>query len=251
MLERISDIEDVLHSAALDPLFSARILSLYYSYHHIDDMVDVFRNESGALACRFGAGLIISGEHSFEELVQFAELFGIRSIEGRAPTVLPPQVRSRRFYSSVSPLMVYHGKADSIPPLPPNSVDTSPEVSDVYDIVVNSDPNFRSDRLMWMSDLSYRSGRGYAQVYTFFDNASTAGLYFTDDAHAVIGGVCTLPKHRGKGYAKRATLFCVKEAIKQGLTPLLIAADDSLERFYSSLGFETTNKHIIIKLTGR
>ena len=59
-----------------------------------------------------------------------------------------------------------------------------------------------------------------------------------DGDYGLIFNICTLPEHRGKGYARKMVTRLCMEAYLQGKTPVHDCAETQLEQYYSHLGFQ-------------
>lgn len=92
----------------------------------------------------------------------------------------------------------------------------------------------------WYVDLHHRIRHGCARAYLIRENGLpvSAGLVAAESGDAgLIGGIATLPGHRGRGYASAVVTAACADLACAGKSALLECRGELLP-FYHSLGFE-------------
>lgn len=125
-----------------------------------------------------------------------------------------------------------------------NSVQESTSLFSIYDILASAKPEMlkRVSRDEYTARMLF-SKRGGAKFFEIpgEDGAPicVGAILLPDEGdYGLIFNICTLPEHRGKGYARKMVTRLCMEAYLQGKTPVLDCAETQLEQYYSHLGFQ-------------
>lgn len=226
-----------------DPIMGCRIHTLYQCYQNYPDIARFYTNEEGGLLCTLGSSIFLSGRIDGKELRGFADVFGCRSISGASGDWEQSFADCRILRT---PVMTYQGSLSPINSS--DAVNTNPLRRRVYEILC-CDASFAAsvEDLHWISDVATRQRLGLTRLYTISDQA-TAGVYFLSDQVGILASVATLPQARGQGLASTLINFITAELVKESILPAVICGEDSLEKFYNSLGYQTIYSHSHILL---
>lgn len=115
-------------------------------------------------------------------------------------------------------------------------------LDDLYKLLCACFAEFdKSGRQRWCAYAShlFRHGLGsVAGIYAGRRLVCTGGIYAKNSRYAVIACVATHPAYRGQGLAGQVVRSLCDRALREGKTPALLCAGESLAAFYARLGFE-------------
>lgn len=114
------------------------------------------------------------------------------------------------------------------------SVNASPRLDDVYDILSEGFPNLIGYEL-WMADTSHMIRHGLRKLFTYQDMTTATAVYDIDD-QVLIGQVATRVAGRGKGYARDFLHYLARKANQDGKTAILYALDIR-KSYYEEISF--------------
>jgi predicted GNAT family acetyltransferase len=91
--------------------------------------------------------------------------------------------------------------------------------------------------------------------YGIFDGdrlVSMAGERLHADNLREVSGICTLPEHRGRGFAKRLTEHVIASQLARGLTPFLHVASSNAaaRKLYEGMGF-VVDQEVAMRVVAR
>lgn len=120
----------------------------------------------------------------------------------------------------------------------------SPQLEELYSFLCAAFPMFSpggwSEWYVYHSHL-FRHNLGFAAgIYQNGTLISTGGVYATNRHYSLMANIATSPAFRGCGYGAQLVAYLCAEICRQGKTPVLHCAQESLVRFYASLGFIPT-----------
>lgn len=115
------------------------------------------------------------------------------------------------------------------------TIDESPKLDDIFNIVKVAFPALADTYEMWMTDTSHRLRRNQAWLYCYH-NSSTLMVKYILDGYALIGQVGTLPEARGNNYARKLLYYTINKMQKQGIRVCLFAREKMFS-YYEELGF--------------
>ncbi|MDL2232847.1 GNAT family N-acetyltransferase, partial [Ruminococcaceae bacterium OttesenSCG-928-L11] len=124
-----------------------------------------------------------------------------------------------------------------------SAIDESPSVPALYDLMCEVDADFEAstNRGAWYTHTSHlvRHKLGFcAGIWEDDELISCGGVYASGKTHSVIGGLCTLPEHRGQGHAGLICRNLMNRILKTKKIPAIYAASESLSVYYGSMGFK-------------
>ncbi len=119
--------------------------------------------------------------------------------------------------------------------LPELTVDETPRLDDVFDILKTGFPNLVSAYDLWLTDTSHRIRRGLSQAFVL-NGCTTATIQYIVGSKALIGQVATLPEMRGKHYA-RLLLYYIGERLGMDGINVRLFARNHRKSYYEEIGF--------------
>lgn len=120
-------------------------------------------------------------------------------------------------------------------------------LKDVYSVLQQSHEYYRTHLKYdpWAAHLESCIKTGLTEVYQLEKDGKTIGtgsIISQDDTHAAIAAVAVIPEYRLKGIGSYITKFLVKEILKSGKKPCLIAGYDEVAELYKKIGFVTAGR---------
>ncbi len=125
------------------------------------------------------------------------------------------------------------------------TVDESPKLDVVFDIVKVAFPALADTYEMWITDSSHRLRRNQAWLYCY-KNSSTLMVKYILDGYALIGQVGTLPEFRGKNYARELLYYTINKMQSQGIKVCLFAREKMFS-YYEELGFTPVLMDLVLE----
>ncbi len=213
----------------------AKLCALYDCYADIPSLASFYEGESFCCAL-FGGRLTVCGSPEAEELAAFAAFLSVREIEGEALPDLPVWKREE------FPLLRFAGEGKPVP------LKETEDLSSAYAVLCESDEAFRAgtDRLLWISDLRRRIGRGRGAVY--LRGGACAVITAKNEDEAVLGAVACRPADRGKGTAASLVRDLSQKLRFEGLFPVTAAASGSLCAYYRRLNYRETGSLTVLTI---
>lgn len=132
--------------------------------------------------------------------------------------------------------------------LPSFDVDETPKLDDVFKILETGFPSLCDSYDLWLTDTSHRVRRGYSQAFIFKD-CTTATVQYIVNNTALIGQVATLPKERGKHYA-RSLLYWIGERLNLDNVSVYLFARNHRKSYYEEIGFKEIGIDYVLDLKG-
>lgn len=213
-----------------EPLMGCRIETLCDCYGAIPAAVDLYRSDGGAILCRFGRRLLVSGKPDADELREFIRMTGVLRAEGLAGDLPAFLGWRRRDYT----LLAFAGEGAALPP----DVDDDPDMRRVFALLCQADADFarRAQYLPWLSDLALRRRKNRARVY-LLDGAATACVSATGCGAGFVSSVAVEQNRRQKGMGGRLVRAVAQSLAAGGLLPFVAAQSGALDGFYENIGF--------------
>lgn len=185
----------------------------------------------------FGDFIICADERAdFEEIGTFITAYGYRSICAEKEILIKCGFELK----SEKTMFTYTGNTDEVF----SEVGFSADMKKVYELISQSIPgSFSSESeayLSFLSDFTYRERRSLARVRAVCENGRVCSCALTaaeSEASALISGVASDIRIRGKGYGKKAVLSLANELAKENKKVYVIALNDSAKTFYKKIGF--------------
>lgn len=182
-----------------------------------------------------GDGTVCGGESSAEqrqELTAFVQSLGMRSVLAPAGVFPPEHARSSgtvmRFFGDSTPAIAAAEPAPSVR-----------ELFALFSRCRGDGFDFSGDDAAYV-DLSHRLRHGFCRTVGVRrpdgELCAAAMTVAESETEAVVGGVCTLPEHRGKGFAP-AAVRSLCTALKNENKNIFLFAGRERIPFYGRLGF--------------
>ncbi len=184
-----------------------------------------------------GDTLAVSGRvEDPEELAAFCAICGAQKLRGERQTLeqavalLGWDVQRRTILSAAGPLCPA-GRPDEV---------CQPPLEQVY-LLLRETFGLPEDAFApWYCEVSHKIRHGMGIVLGVQEKeqlAATAGIYYQNDAAALIASVATRPAFRGRGYAGALVFALAEQAKKRGVTPFVICHNPAAIRLYERVGF--------------
>ncbi len=119
--------------------------------------------------------------------------------------------------------------------IPKLDVNEIPRLDDVYNILSTSFPAIKNSYSLWLTDTSHRVRKGLSQSFTL-NNCTSATIQYIIDGIAFVGHVATIPKERGKHYARELLYWLGERLNEDGLSVQLFARSYNVS-YYTEIGF--------------
>lgn len=212
-----------------------RIKTLLDCYGGLKDEPQLYKSDEGALLCRFGGSIIMSGGCNSGELFEFAAMLGVDRIEWEGGELASPE----------------DWQAESLPILFKDCVGKAKtcfaELSRCFEIIAQSDDDFSAQMqyLYWLSDMTRRLNRGRAKGY-LCENAGAALVTAADEGEAYLSSVAVLPQNRGTGLGSRLLQTVLADDFLCSKRLYTVAQSQSLTEFYQKNGFEPYPKRLAV-----
>lgn len=129
--------------------------------------------------------------------------------------------------------------------IPDLTVNETPRLDDVYDILQTSFPIIKQTKDLWLTDTSHRIRRGLSQSFTL-DSVTSATIQYLIDDIAFVGHVATIPFERGKHHA-RELLYWIGEKLNEDGFKVRLYARDYNVSYYTEIGFVPVNKDVVLE----
>lgn len=228
-----------------DPVFGAELETLLAVFGPGSCMADFWLAREGdgsprGAACLENGRLMVAGRDLSgalaEELRLFAETLGgwqvFRAEESLCRSLFPGGK------ITAAPVMCCPGEAgDWADP----RIRENPPLEELYRVICEGfDWSANGGRDRWYAYTShlFRHGLGFACcLYEGGQAVCTGGVYAWSRRQGVLGCIATLPPYRGRGYAAKVTRYLCGRVREAGRTPTLLCAEESLGRYYETLGF--------------
>lgn len=122
--------------------------------------------------------------------------------------------------------------------VPCGTVDTSPPLDDVFEILKTS---FDIEYEPWYADMSHRIRHGVSSARVLDNSALIVQYDF--DGEALLSQVATVPEHRGRGGASRLIKAVCAELSSNDV---YVLCEDRLLPFYCKVGFDKISQKMIL-----
>ena len=208
-----------------------------------------FSENSGELTAVLGtlddsAVLLAAPGADFEELAAFLNMRAFSSVMTTVETARRCGVSD---YTEKQAFVFCGGEAV------PNA-QTPDDLKDVYALIVQEIPgSFSPEKqayLAFLSDFNFRKNRDAARAAVIRQTNTLCACALTaaeTPAAAVLSGVASDPRFRGKGYGKQVVLSLANTLQSEGKTVYVIALNDSAASFYQKIGFQPEETIAIIE----
>jgi len=250
MLRLLQAKEDALVRFCEKDVFGTRI-SAYYSTYGTEFAFALFylqeidQDVTAAISKIDGSVTLCCKENAdFEELAEFLSVIGFESLMCSAETCGNLMLKPKKTGSVVE----FKGSKKTSEKC--SKILTSGfELTDIYDILKRSDFDGLSERLPWLSDVSYRMKMSTASAKVAEAEGKAvacAMVLFETGSAALIGAVATLPEFRGRGFAGELVTSLAAEMTPKNKRTELLCAEGSIIDFYNKIGFEKTGEWAIV-----
>lgn len=221
-----------------EPAIGCRIETLWECYGAIPAAADFYAGGQGAVLCRFGEGLLVSGSVPADELRAFCAMTGVGRIVGLDRDV--PVFPGWTFTSHT--LFSFSGEGAPLP----REVNSNPDLRRVFALLCEADADFarRADYLPWLSDLTRRCGKGRARVY-LLDDSATACVSAIGCGAGYVSSVAVAGARRGEGLGGALVRAAAQALRAEGLLPITAAQSAALDGFYTRQGFITAGTQTV------
>ena len=242
----ISRVTDFLAKYPLGVYISSKLLT----YGTNRDFLKVWYSEAqgeikAVISSFYSAVTVCADDTDFEEIYSFLSFYGYKSICGEKKLIL-----KCGFDLSYEKTMYRFDFNDYVTDDKPVS---SCDMKKVYKLICENIPGSFEDTneayLSFLSDFTFRQRRNKARVKAFIKDEDILSCALTsaeDKNNAIISGVASSNKARGKGYGKKVVLWLANELKNEGKDVYVIALNDSAKAFYEKIGF---NKIITVGYT--
>lgn len=227
-----------------DP-YSARITALFETYGTDHDFALFWVQETDGIPCAAisridGNMTLCTNENAdFEELLHFLNAVGFLSL-----TCSYEDMKKLGFEPSDSSFTVKFKGGKNIEKI--NSVKDY-DKRKIFDLLC--DCGFElGDYGAFLSDVCSRLNKGTASMIAAEENGSLracAFALFEGEKSVLLGAVATSSEARGRGFASSIVNEIANE--KSDKEVFLFCRNDSLESFYSKIGFETVGKWAVLR----
>ncbi len=133
---------------------------------------------------------------------------------------------------------------------------TPDDLKDVYALIVQEIPgSFSPEKqayLAFLSDFNFRKNRDAARAAVIRQTNTLCACALTaaeTPAAAVLSGVASDPRFRGKGFGKQVVLSLANTLQNEGKRVYVIALNDSAASFYQKIGFQPDETIAFIERT--
>lgn len=226
-----------------ESIIDCRIHTLIECYGTLPNALDCYKSDYGGLLCRFGETLLVSGSVDTNELLEFAELLGIKRIECLSNEKSLQDKLSDGWTCNSFPVLCYSGKGE---PLSEN-VKTNIELRRCFSILCESDAQFAREAqyLSWLSDMTRRRNCKRTEAY-LLEDCAVACVTAIGQCSAYLSSVAVIPDKRGKGLGEALVRAVASEISNKNLITFTAAQSEELITFYERAGFSAMPQFVII-----
>lgn len=234
---------DVILQICDGSLLGTRIGCYCMAYGFERDFLQIWFDENvdTVIAKFYDSMTLISQADDFDEIRNFIEMIGYQSLETYQ------DVCHKLGYTAdtVKKAYIFDGEAESYYAENISEDHYKALYSLISDNIPGSFDNSKEAYLSFLSDFTFRKHRGLARAKGIFvGNALGSSVITSAETknYAVISGVASDIKFRGKGLGKKTVHSMVNELISENKKVFVVALNESAEGFYEHLGFEFCGK---------
>lgn len=227
-------LTDTLPPLPADTLPGLRLRGLYAAYGGGRDFLPIWRDDAGGAGARLGDTAVCLPADGRQE--EWAAFLAMQPEVRRAvtPADMADAGEAAGFAVQLRPFLRL--PADFTPEQPAET----PSLRELYPLLsavfgASALPLFD----LWYTDMSHRlrHGCGRAVCVTEAGRPVCCALVTAEcDAAGLISGVATLPKARGRGYARRAVAALTKALYDSGKTAYICPKNDAADALYRRFG---------------
>lgn len=237
-LASAQDLESILDFCN-GSLLGTRIGCYGLAYGFDRDFLQIWfdENNNTVIAKFYDSMTLISEADNCEEIGNFIEMIGFRSVE------MSDVICDKLGYTAdtLKKSYIFKGEAQNF---------GTDEISEEYykslyalvsDNIPGSFDNSKEAYLSFLSDFTFRKHRNLARAKGFVVDETLVSSVITSAEtvdYALISAVTSDKKFRGTGLGKKTVLSMIDELTNENKNVFVIALNESAEGFYEYLGFE-------------
>lgn len=224
-----------------DCAYSARICALHNTYKNAPFAFfwqQKIGEETTAVISKIDGDITLFATENadYEELVSFLETVGYASVSCDEEIM-----KKLGFYDYLSSYLVEYKNPQTV------SADgiVRADYAAVYALLKECDFSVPATLGDFLADFAARCNHSAADYGCILEGdklASTASALFIGEKSVLLGAVATAKDCRGKGYAAKIVAALADKYYFSGKRVYLFCREDSLEKFYTRIGFESIGK---------
>lgn len=175
------------------------------------------------------------GNCDFEELREFVDIIGFKTLFARESTLLKMKITPYR----KGDILMYNSETTNDISIP---VSVNADLKLAYSLFKANVSESISDfeYLPWLSDFTYKRNRNSARVLCYEQDKKQVTFAMTSaetDNNALISGVVTDKNYRNKGLASKVVTALADSLLKENKKVFVMTATDKNKKFYENNGF--------------
>ena len=222
-------------------VIGCQIQTLTDCYQNLPGFLSLYLSDQGGILCRFEDRLLICGRVDAIELRNFVSMIGIAVIEA-----LEPDLNELDGYVASKHIVLQYQAAHRLPD--DGTIKPLANPKCLYDLICQADPNFKSETsyLPWLSDLTLRRKKGCSDLFGI-EGVTSACVSAKGCGLGLVSQLVTHPNFRCRGLAAKLLSHICDCLLAESLTPIIMAQNEMLTRFYRRNGFTPCDRYITLR----